>query len=172
MPGATAQFFITAKPLLAVAAPYIALAALLLAFIAIMMLLGLRRRLKRLALGRNGSIEESIAVLARESKEMKEFRAELEKYLKLAESRLRTSVRGVGVVRFNPFVSGQGGNQSFATAFLDEGGSGVVFSTLYSRDRVGVYAKPVEGGVSTFELTDEEKEAIEKAKAAIGKQKK
>jgi len=74
-------------------------------------------------------------------------------------------VRGVGVVRFNPFTA-QGGNQSFAAAFLDEQGSGVVLSTLYARDRVGVYAKPVDNGSSSFELTEEEKEAISKAKAA------
>lgn len=157
---------------LAVAAPYLAALALLLSFLCLILLLMLRRRLKRLALGKNGSFEESIAILTRESREMKEFRAELEKYLKLAESRLRTSIRGVGVVRFNPFTSGQGGNQSFAAAFLDEAGSGVVFSTLYARDRVGVYAKPVENGASSFELSEEEKEAIEKAKASTGHHKK
>ena len=157
---------------LTLAAPYFAAAALLLSLAALSLLWSLRRRLKRLALGKNGSLEESIAVLTREGKEMKEFRAELEKYLKLAESRLRTSVRGVGVVRFNPFASGQGGNQSFAAAFLDESGSGVVFSTLYARDRVGVYAKPVENGASSFELSEEEKEAIGKAKASIGHHKK
>ena len=90
----------------------------------------------------------------------------------LAEGRLRGSVQGIGVVRFNPFVSGQGGNQSFAAAFLDERGNGVVFSTLYSRDRVGVYAKPVENGASSFELTGEEKEAITKAKESVAKNKK
>lgn len=159
-------------PYLALAAPYLAAGAFLLALIALAMQLGLRRRFARLALGRNGSIEESIAVLTRESKEMKEFRSELEKYLKLAESRLRGSVQGVGVVRFNPFVSGQGGNQSFAAAFLDERGSGVVFSTLYARDRVGVYAKPLDQGVSPFELTQEEQDAIAKAKEAVARNRK
>lgn len=147
------------------AAPYIALGALAVSLVAVACAVALRLRLKRLSLGRNGSIEESMAILTREAKEMREFRAELEKYLKLAESRLRTSVRGVGVVRFNPFTS-QGGNQSFAAAFLDEQGSGVVLSTLYARDRVGVYAKPVENGASSFELSEEEKEAVAKAKAS------
>lgn len=136
----------------------------MLALVTFFLFIGLRRRLSRLALGRNGSIEESIAILTRENKELKAFRAELEAYLKIAESRLRGSVRGVGLVRFNPFEQGQGGNQSFALALLDERGSGAVVSTLYARDRVGVYAKPVEGGVSTFDLTPEEKEAIETAK--------
>lgn len=155
---------------LAAAAPVAAAGALVLACAALAMTLLLRRRLARLALGKNGSLEETITQLARDSKEMKQFRIELEKYLKHAESRLRGSVQGVGVVRFNPFSgNGQGGNQSFASAFLDERGSGVVFSTLYARDRVGVYAKPIENGASSYELTGEEKDAIEKARQAIAK---
>jgi len=157
---------------LQIAAPYIALGALLISLIAVGYAIALKIRLRRLALGRNGSFEESLQILTRENKELKEFRRELEKYLKLAEGRLRGSVQGIGVVRFNPFVSGQGGNQSFAAAFLDERGCGVVFSTLYSRDRVGVYAKPIENGTSTFELSDEEKEAIAKAHAHIAQHKK
>ena len=157
---------------LQISAPYIALGALVISLIAVGYAIALKIRLRRLALGKNGSIEESIAELARDSKEIKQFRAELERYLKLAEGRLRGSVQGIGVVRFNPFTQGQGGNQSFAAAFLDERGNGVVFSTLYSRDRVGVYAKPVENGASSFELTGEEKEAITKAKESVAKNKK
>ncbi len=157
---------------LTLAAPYMALLALICGIVAIVLLLILRRRLSRLSLGRNGSIEESIAILTRENKDLKEFRAELEAYLKMAESRLRGSVRGVGLVRFNPFEQGQGGNQSFALALLDERGNGAVLSTLYARDRVGVYAKPVEGSVSTFDLTPEEKEAIATAKANLTERKK
>lgn len=157
---------------LALAVPYLAAAGFVLALLALVLLLLLRRRFMRLALGRNGSIEESVAVLARDSKDFKEFRRELEKYLKLAENRLRGSVQGIGVVRFNPFVSGQGGNQSFCCAFIDERGNGVVFSTLYARDRVGVYAKPVEAGASSFELSEEEQEAIAKAQASVAQNKK
>ena len=153
---------------LAVAAPYAAVGALALSVFALFILLALRRRLSRLALGRNGSIEETISILSRDTKELQSFRAELEKYLKLSESRLRGSVQGIGVVRFNPFSGdGSGGNQSFAAALLDERGDGVVLSTLYSRDRVGVYAKPIESGDSSFELNGEEKQAIAKAQASI-----
>ena len=162
----------SAKLHLIVAAPYVALGALVLAVVALLYMLMLRRRLSRLLLGRNGSLEETLTVLAREMQEMKAFRSELEKYLKLVETRLRGSVSGLGVVRFNPFEGmGQGGNQSFAAALLDEEGQGVVLSTLYARDRVGVYAKPLEGGLSSFELTGEEKQAIEKAQSAIAARK-
>jgi hypothetical protein len=162
-----------AKQWLAAAAPYTALAALILLIIVLLMHMSLRRRLARLALGRNGSIEETISILMRDMKEFKEFRAELEKYLKLAEGRLRGSVSGLGIVRFNPFTGeGQGGNQSFALAMLDELGEGVVLSTLYSRDRVGVYAKPLSAFASTYEMSDEEKQAVERAREQIAKHRK
>ena len=159
--GAHADFYIAA------AAPWAAAGALLLSIIALILLLTLRRRFGRLALGRAGSFEETISILTRDTKELKKFRVELEQYLKFAEARLQGSVRGIGVVRFNPFGTTIGGNQSFAVALLDEKRSGVVLSTLYARDRVGVYAKPIEHGASTFELTGEENEALEKAKESI-----
>jgi hypothetical protein len=171
--GSLYPYFIVAKTYLALAAPYLALGAVVLGVVVFFMQLSLRRRLARLALGRNGSIEETMAVLMRDMKEFKEFRQELEKYLKLAEGRLRGSVQGLGIVRFNPFASdGQGGNQSFCIAMLDEQGQGVVLSTLYARDRVGVYAKPLKAFASTYELSDEEKQAIEKAREQITRHRK
>ncbi len=150
------------------ATPYIALCSLLLALVVLVLLVLMHKRVSRLMLGRTGSLEETLSILSREMKEMKEFRSELEKYLKLVELRLRGSVSGIGVVRFNPFSGdGSGGNQSFAVAFLDEKYSGVVFSSLYARDRVAIYGKPIERGASSFELTREEKEAIERAKKTI-----
>lgn len=161
-------YFAVAKTYLALAAPYLSLLALVLIVIFFFMHISLRRRLARLALGRNGSIEETLSVLMRDMKEFKEFRSELERYLKLAESRLRGTVQGVGIVRFNPFSNeGQGGNQSFALTLLDEQGTGVVLSTLYSRDRVGVYAKPLTNFKSTHELSDEEKQSLERAREEI-----
>ncbi len=155
------------------ASPFIAVVAVLVAIIALVSMTLLERRLSRLTLGRNGSIEETLAVLSREMKDMHEFRGEVERYLKLVETRLRGSVSGVGLVRFNPFsTDGQGGNQSFAAAFLDEEGSGVVLSTLYARNHVGVYAKPLVQGASTYELSHEEKEAIAQAKQSALRHKK
>ena len=158
---------------IAVAAPYTALGALALALIAIGYAVALKMRFKRLAMGRTGSIEETVNILMRDTRELQGFRTELEKYLKLAEVRMRSSIQGLGIVRFNPFSGdGSGGNQSFAVALLDERGVGMVLSSLYARDRVGIYAKPIDAWASTYELSNEEKEAIEKAKAQVAARKK
>lgn len=173
MPGTELTLTTSTLHALTAVAPFVAVAASLLALLSLIYATLLERRLSRLTLGRNGSLEETITVLSREMREMQEFKSEVERYLKLVERRLRGSVSGVGVVRFNPFsTDGQGGNQSFATAFIDEEGSGVVFSTLYARNHVGVYAKPLERGISTYELSNEEKKAIAEARQSISAHKK
>ena len=86
-----------------------------------------------------------------------------EKIIKDINKRLKTSVTGVGVVRFNPFTN-SGGNQSFAIALLNEHGNGVIISTLYGRERTSIFAKPVVKFASEYELTKEETEALEQAK--------
>ena len=169
----TSLLFTTVTTALVSLAPYLAVTAFLLALVALVAFTLLERRLVRLTRGKGGSLEEALEALSQDVKELTLFRKEIEKYLKVAEMRLRGSVQGVGIVRFNPFHGeGQGGNQSFAAAFLDEYGSGVVFSTLYARDRVGVYAKPLEESASPYELTTEEREAIERAKESIASHKK
>lgn len=123
-------------------------------------------RVGRLLRGKDGkTLEDSIVNLLGELSDLQTARQEIEKYLTNVEQRLRRSIQGIRTVRFNPFKdTGTGSNQSFATAFLDEEGNGVVVSSLYSRDRVSIFSKPLEKHGSTFELTEEEKEAIEKAK--------
>lgn len=153
--------FLTADILLTILIALGALIVILLGWI-----IRLEMRIKRLVRGKGArSIEDSILSLDKDVTTLHQFRNELEQYLEAAEKRIRRSVQGVGTVRFNPFKgTGAGGNQSFATAILNEDGDGVVLSSLYSRERVSVYAKPVENYKSEYELTQEEREAIEKAK--------
>jgi len=173
MPGTLPPFITSAVHALSGAAPFIALVASLLALLSLIYATLLERRLAKLTVGRSGTLEESLVILTRDMREMQQFKSEVERYLKLVEQRLRGSISGIGVVRFNPFSNGgQGGNQSYATALMDEEGNGVVFSTLYARNHVGVYAKPLERGESTYQLSDEEKGAIVEAQKTIAKHKK
>jgi hypothetical protein len=77
-------------------------------------------------------------------------------------SRLQKHGRGVKLVRFNPFPE-VGGNQSFAVGIVNEEGDGVVFSSLYSRERMSVFAKPIKKGASDIELTPEEASVVKDA---------
>ena len=79
------------------------------------------------------------------------------------EKRLKSSVSKVETVRFNAYADA-GGNQSFATTFLDEEGNGVVISSLYSRERSAVFSKPIKNYNSLYTLLQEEKEVLDKIK--------
>ena len=135
----------------------------------IVVVISLQARMRKFLIGvDSANIKDSIEFVSAGLKDMQTFKAEMEIYLAEVESRLQKSVRAVHTVRFNPFKgTGDGGNQSFATAFLTENGDGVILSSLYSRDRVSVFSKPVIAHVSEFELSEEEAEALESAKAKL-----
>lgn len=144
---------------------------ILIAGIAVAIAFGLHTewRVGRFMRGKSGkTLEEAVVRSAADIEKFKEFRKELETYLESVERRLERSVRGVGTVRFNPFRgTGDGGNQSFASVFLDAEGNGVVFSTLHTRERMSIFAKPLKGGKSEYALTGEEREAITQAKERL-----
>ncbi|MFA6404430.1 MAG: DUF4446 family protein [Candidatus Paceibacterota bacterium] len=121
-------------------------------------------RMRRFLIGFDSKhVGDSLNFVSSELNELKTFKNELEKYLSSVEKRLQKSVQTVKTVRFNPFKgTGGGGNQSFATSFLDQSGDGVVISSLYSRDHISVFSKPIKKHASEFELSNEEKEAIKK----------
>ncbi len=74
----------------------------------------------------------------------------------------KKNLQKVGMIRFNPFKEG-GGDQSFSVAVLDASNNGFVMTSLYSNSGNRVYAKPIANGVSSYTLSQEEKEAIGKA---------
>jgi hypothetical protein len=77
---------------------------------------------------------------------------------------LRGAVQHVAVVRFDAFED-MGGRLSFSAALLDGEGDGVVITSINGRQDTRVYAKPVRGGASPHNLSDEEEIAIRDALA-------
>ena len=99
------------------------------------------------------------------AKQMQIFEARLEKTqqeLDTCKLQLKRAVTKVGMKRFNPFRE-IGGDQSFSVALLDQENNGFVVTSYYGKDLNRVFAKPLEGGVSQYELAEEEKEAIAQA---------
>jgi len=88
--------------------------------------------------------------------------SELSKELENLKEASKFSVQKVGIVRFSPYKE-VGGDQSFSIALLDANNSGIVISSLFSRMDNRVYGKPIVNGQSKYLLSEEEKQAIEKA---------
>ncbi len=89
---------------------------------------------------------------------------ELVKETQKIQSENGYNIQKMGLVRFNPF-SETGGNQSFSLALLDGEDSGLVITSLHSREMTRIYAKPVKKQKADgFELSAEEKQAIKNSK--------
>jgi len=99
-------------------------------------------------------------------KEFNLIKREFERILKefeILKEKEKFNLQKVGVVRYNPFKE-VGGNQSFSIALLDGKDDGVVITSLYLKEGNRVFAKPIRGGKSEFNLSKEEIEAINLAK--------
>ena len=109
------------------------------------------------------NLEDVMIKLDDQMANIKETQIEINKHLTKVDKRLDKSIRRIETVRFNPFLDA-GSNQSFAISLLNDEGDGVVMSSLYARDRMSIFAKPIVNGKSEFELSIEEKEVLEKSK--------
>jgi len=121
------------------------------------------KRLKRFFIGKKAKdLEDTIITLENDITKLKQSKEKAEKEISAINQKLKKSIRGLETIRFNPFPD-QGSNQSFAIGMLNEDEDGVVLSSLYSRERMSIFAKPIKNGKSEYELTEEEKEALKKA---------
>ena len=123
----------------------------------------LRKNIKNIFRGENLDIEKVLAELRSGQDSSGKFMSELQSRILNLENALPKNIRKVGLIRYNPF-SDAGGDQSFALALLNDNKDGVIISSLYGREINKVYAKPIQNGGSTYQLTAEEKQAIENAK--------
>lgn len=121
-------------------------------------------RMKKLMAGKGAKDLEGVMTnLIKDLENLRKSKTKMESDINLMDSRVKKSIQGLATVRFNPFKD-SGGNQSFAIAMLNEEGDGVVLSSLYSRERMSVFAKPVQKNVPQYDLTGEEAEALKNAK--------
>ena len=139
------------------------ISAALIVILLIIWIIRLEVKFVRLTAGKSSNLEDSLLHIKDNQKETEKFMQEMQKYLTDVEKRLQKSVQSVETVRFNAF-DGVGANQSFATALLNQHGDGVVFSSLYGRERTSIFSKPLKGHKSEHELSEEEKQAVKKAK--------
>ena len=111
------------------------------------------KRLKRFFLGKKAKdLEDTIVILEKNIDGLKKVKEDMQKEIAVINMKLKKSIRGLETVRFNPLPD-QGSNQSFAIGMLNEEGDGVVFSSLYSRERMSVFAKPIKNKKSEYELS-------------------
>jgi hypothetical protein len=147
---------------------YIITGGVLIIIILFIWVIWLQNKLGKLLIGKSKNLDESFDLLNKEITELKKFKVTALDTFKDNDARLKKTISGVETIRFNPFKGeGQGGNQSFATAFLNEEKNGVIISSMYSRDHISIFSKPIKNFISEYELTNEEKKALTNAQESI-----
>lgn len=112
--------------------------------------------------GKNGkNLEEMIFKINQENKILDKDIQELYNISNQLYKNSMQSIRKVKMTRFNPFKD-VGGEQSFSAVWLDGKNSGLVISSLHTKEGTRMYAKTIENGKSLkYPLTEEEKMIIQ-----------
>jgi len=87
-----------------------------------------------------------------------------EKCDKLA-GKVESCLQKTSILRYKAFEN-VGSDLSFSISMLDNNNDGFILTGIYGRNDSTTYAKPIEKGLSRYDLSEEEKEVLKKA---IGK---
>lgn len=127
----------------------LAILSLLIAVVAVVLaVLGLRRTRRR-PVGDAEALPEDVLGLRQEVAALR------------AEG--RDALRHLAVVRYDAFGD-MGGHLSWSLALVDDGGDGVVLTSIHGRSEARSYAKSIAGWRCDQQLSPEEDEAIEQAR--------
>ena len=149
--------------ILALVAAAIAFVALLITIITSVRQRSLLKRYRLLLSGATGRdldqlLLDQAALLERQQQEI----ADLKQQVTALAENAKLHIQKTATVRFNAFPD-TGSDLSFAIAVLDANDNGFVLSSLFGRSESRVYAKPIAAGKSTYQLSDEEKDALTRA---------
>ena len=104
-------------------------------------------------LGNGSNLDQMLRDYLRDVKEIKKDNSEIKAYYTKLDSDMAACIQKIGLVRYNAFKD-VGSDLSFAIALLDG-------NELYGSESSNIYAKPVKGGKSSYQLSEEEKYALE-----------
>lgn len=136
----------------------------ILLFVVINKLNVMARKYEAIMSGKKGAdLEKIIRVRFKEMDQVKANAKRVTKEHKEIKRKLKSCYSKLGVVKYDAFEQ-MAGKLSFVIALLNEDNSGFVFNSMHSREGCFNYAKEIIKGESYIPLSDEEKEAIEKAK--------
>lgn len=143
--------------------PFVALAV---ALVALAFSIMMQTRVSRIFRSANSTdIEKLLKLHTKTLEDFVRFQAESRGYMKSLDERIKKKTMGASTLRFNPFQGGGvGSNQSFSSIFADEEGNGVIITSMHTRERTNVFAKPIKNWKSEYELSEEEKQVIKNCK--------
>lgn len=106
------------------------------------------------------NIEELLIGIQSKLNEQGELGRQVDHEVRKILATMKTMKSKINIHRYSAFGDMGNHDLSFSIAILDEMANGVVLTSIYGRDQNYIYAKPIQNGVSTYNLSPEEKETI------------
>jgi len=78
------------------------------------------------------------------------------------EKKVQSCLQKTSILRYRAFEN-VGSDLSFSISMLDNNNDGFILTGIYGRNDSTTYAKPIEKGLSRYDLSAEEKEVLEKS---------
>ena len=122
----------------------------------------LKKRFEKFMSKEDVNLEELLVQYTKKLNVLLQNEKEMQTSIEHMEKNFKNCVQKVGVVRYQA-IQNMGADLSYTVALLDENNDGVVFNGIYGRDGCYTYAKPIKEGKSSYNLSDEELQAIENA---------
>ncbi|HEX2292375.1 MAG TPA: DUF4446 family protein [Gaiellaceae bacterium] len=152
-------------------AAWIAIGACVVALVALLAVIWLFARLRRmreaqmtlLGGGKADLVDFAVSLQARID-DLHRAVDEVAGALARVDRRVDGAVTNTSVVRYDAY-EGAGGHQSASLAFLDAARTGVVVSAIQGRDYARIYVKELDQGKAPVALSPEEQEAVNRAMA-------
>ena len=150
-------------------AAWIAIGAAAAAAVALLLAVGMYRRLRKvraaqlvlLGGGKTDLVDFAVSLQGRID-DLHRALDEVAAALARVDRRVDDTVSKTAIVRYDAYEN-TGGHQSASVALLDSARSGVVLSAIQGRDYARIYVKELDRGHATVALSPEELEAVERA---------
>lgn len=150
--------------------PYIVIGLSIITFILLIIVLiifkalnRLESRYRKLTRGiNNKNLEEIIVQYLDSMDEIKSLTESIRSEHRQIEDRIKGCMQKVSIIRYKAFED-VGSDLSFSVALLDYNNDGIILTGIYARNDSTVYAKPIDKGISRYDLSEEEEEVLNNA---------
>lgn len=123
----------------------------------------LKKKYKKFMTGKDArTLENSIEKLFEDNQYFKDISEENRKEIRRINKEMTYSFNKVGIVKYDAFQQ-MGGKLSFSIALINERNNGIILNSVHSTEGCYTYIKEINNGLSETQLSEDEKEALEKA---------
>lgn len=146
----------------------LALCALLVVFAIIIIVLlsnvnKLEKKYRKLMRGTNNkNLEELLLKYLDTIDDVKDNNEEIKDLCNNTKMLIEHCIQKVAIVRYKAFED-VGSDLSYSIALLDGNNDGIVLTSIYGRNESTTYAKPIDKGISRYDLSEEEESVLHEA---------